>query len=81
MVEEVLVLLDLAKKWGFEISLEESQNLMGQVLDECVESAEKCWWGGGEEKPFHPNLITLAQKLGFNVEKFSKITDPTNSAS
>ena len=80
VVEEVLTLLDLAKKWGFEISLEESQNLMGEILDECVESVEKCWWGDVEEKPFHPNLITLAEKLGFNVEKFSKITGPGNSA-
>ena len=79
VVEEVLTLLDLAKKWDFEISLEESQNLMGQILDECVESAEKCWWGGGEGKPLHPNLITLAEKLGFNVERFSKITGPANS--
>ena len=62
-----------------EISVEEAQNLMGQILDECVESVEKCWWGNGEEKPSHPNLITLAEKLGFNVEKFSKITGSTNS--
>jgi alpha-amylase/alpha-mannosidase (GH57 family) len=80
VVEEVLTLLDLAKKWGFEISLEEAQNLMGEILDECVESVEKCWWGDVEEKPFHPNLITLAEKLGFNVERFSKITGPSNSA-
>jgi hypothetical protein len=73
-VEEVLTLLDLAKKWDLEISLEEAQNLMGQILNECVESVEKCWWGGGEGKPLHPNLITLAEKLGFNVERFSKIT-------
>jgi hypothetical protein len=71
----------LAKKWEFEISLEEAQNLMGQILDECVGGLEKCWWENGEEKPFHPNLITLAEKLGFNVERFSKITGPTNWAS
>jgi hypothetical protein len=53
---------------------------MGQILGECVESVEKCWWGEGGEEPFHPNLITLAEKLGFNVDKFSKITGPTNSA-
>jgi hypothetical protein len=70
----------LAKKWDFEISLEGAQNSMGRILEECVEGLEKCWWGGGEEKPFHPNLITLAEKLGFNVEKFSKITGPSNSA-
>jgi hypothetical protein len=80
VVEEVLILLDLAKKWDFEIPLEEAQNLMGQILDECVESVEKCWWADGEERPLHPNLITLAEKLGFNVERFSKITGPGNSA-
>ena len=53
---------------------------MGQILDECVEGAEKCWWGDGGEKPFHPNLIILAEKLGFNVENFSKITGPSGSA-
>ncbi len=37
LAEEVLTLLNLAKKWDFEISLEEAQNLMGQILDECVE--------------------------------------------
>ena len=53
---------------------------MGQILDECVESVEKCRWADGEEKPFHPNSITLAEKLGFNVERFSKITGPSNLA-
>jgi hypothetical protein len=73
--------IELAKKWGFEIFLEEAQNLVGQILEECAEGLEKCWWADGEEKPFHPNLITLAEKLGFNVERFSKIAGPTNSAS
>ena len=54
---------------------------MGQILEEYVAGLEKCWWGDGEEKPFHPNLITLAEKLGFNVEKFSKIARLNNSAS
>ncbi len=52
---------------------------MGRILDECVENVEKRWWGEGEQKPFHPSLITLAEKLGFNVERFSKITGPGNS--
>ena len=80
-IEEVITFLDLVKKWNLEISLEESQNLMGQILDECVGSLEKCWWENGTAKPFSPNLITLAEKLGFNVERFSKITGPTNPAS
>jgi len=75
-IEEVMTFLDLVKKLDFEISLEEAQNLMGQMLDECVGGLEKCWWGDGEEKPFHPSLITLAEKLGFNMEKFSKMISP-----
>jgi hypothetical protein len=53
---------------------------MGQILEECVEGLENCWWGGGEGKPLHPNLITLAEKLGFNVERYSKTTGPSNLA-
>jgi alpha-amylase/alpha-mannosidase (GH57 family) len=80
MAEEVLTLLDLAKRWEFEISLEEVQNLMSQILEECVGGLEKCWWENGTPKPFSSDLITLAEKLGFNVERFSKITGPSNSA-
>jgi hypothetical protein len=72
-IEELMRLLDSAKKWDFEVSLGEAQNIMGQILDECVEGLEKCWWGEGEQKQFHPSLITLAEKLDFNVEGFSKI--------
>ncbi len=72
--EEVMALLELAKKWEFEISLEEAQNLMGEILEECVGDLEKCWWENGTPKLFSPNLITLAEKLGFNVERYSKIT-------
>ena len=80
LIEEVTAFLDLAKKWGFEIFLEEAQNLMSEILEGCVGDLEKCWWEDGTPKLFSPNLITLAEKLGFNVEKFSKITGPGNSA-
>ena len=80
LAEEVLTLLDLAKEWEFEIPLGEAQNLMSQVLEECVGGLEQCWWENGTPKLFSPNLITLADKLGFNVERFSKITGPNNSA-
>jgi alpha-amylase/alpha-mannosidase (GH57 family) len=72
-VEEVMTLLDLSKKWSFELSLEEAQNLMKELLDECVGSLEKCWWGDGTPKPFSPNLINLAEKLGFNVDSFLRV--------
>jgi len=78
-IEEVMTFLDLTKKWDFEISLEEAQNLMGQILDECFGSLEKCWWENGTPKLFSPNLIALAEKLGFNVERFSKMISPTPS--
>ncbi len=78
-IEEIVTLLDLTKEWGFEISLEEAQNLLKEMLDKCVEDLEKCWWEGGEGKPFHPSLITLAEKLGFNVDKYSKMTGPSSS--
>ena len=73
-LEEVILLLDLAEKWGFELWKEEPQNLMGEMLDECVGGLEKCWWGeGAERRPFPPTLTILAEKLGFNAEKFSKM--------
>jgi len=65
--------------WNFEISLEEAQNLMKEMLDRCVDDLEKCWWEGGEGRPFHPNLITLAERLEFNMERYSKITGPDGS--
>jgi alpha-amylase/alpha-mannosidase (GH57 family) len=77
-IEEMITLLDLIKKWGFEISIEEAQNVIKEMLDECIEGLEKCWWEGGEGKPFRPNLITLAEKLGFNVDRYLKITGPGN---
>jgi len=54
---------------------------MSQILRECVGDLEKCWWENGTPKLFSPNLITLADSLGFNVERFSKIASPNNSAS
>jgi len=36
---------------------------------------EMSWWGWGPklERPFPSNLIRLAEKLGFNVDRFLKI--------
>ena len=36
VAEEIMALLNVAKKWGFEISLAEAQNAMGEILEECV---------------------------------------------
>jgi len=75
-IEELMILLDSAKKWDFVIPLEEAQNLMKETLNECVGGLEKGWWENGATRPFPSNLFTLAEKLGFNVERFSKITGP-----
>ena len=75
-IEEVMTLLDLTERWGFEISRGEAQDLMEEILDECVGGLEKCWWEDGTPKPFSHQLITLAEKLGFNVEKYLKISAP-----
>jgi alpha-amylase/alpha-mannosidase (GH57 family) len=79
LAEEILTLLNLANKWDVEMPLEEAQNSMGEILKKCVGDLEQCWWENGTPKLFSPNLITLAEKLGFNVERFSKITGPNNS--
>lgn len=78
-VTEVIELLDLAERWGFQLWKEEAQNLMEEILDECVGGLEKYWWGNGVGKPFPADLVILAEKLGFDVERFSKMID-TNIA-
>ena len=60
--------------------MEEAQNLMKEILDESIGGLEKYWWENGATRPFLSNLIALAEKLGFNVEKFLKITRSSNSA-
>ena len=75
-IDEIITLLDLANKWDFEISLEEAQNLTKEILNEYVGGLEKYWWGNGVAKPFPTNLITLAEKLGFNMGEYLKISTP-----
>jgi alpha-amylase/alpha-mannosidase (GH57 family) len=80
-VEKVIQLLDLAKRWGFELPKEEPQNSMGEILAECLGNLEECWWGDGvQRKTLPPQFITLAEKLGFNVEKLSKMVGSSISA-
>lgn len=72
-IEDMITFLHLIETWGFELSKEEAQNVMAEILDEWVEHLEESWWGDGSQKPFPANLITLAEKLGFNVNQFSKM--------
>lgn len=69
-VDEIVEFLDHTEKWGFNLRKEESQDIMGEILEEYVYDFEMDLWRGGAEKPFPPNLIRLAEKLGFNVERF-----------
>jgi alpha-amylase/alpha-mannosidase (GH57 family) len=78
-VEEVIRLLDMAEKWGFKLRKEEAQGLMDEMLKEYVWGLEKSWWGESAERPFPPNLILLAEKLDFNVERFLKMVNPAIS--
>jgi alpha-amylase/alpha-mannosidase (GH57 family) len=78
-IEAVILLLDQVEKWGLEISKEEAQDLMDELLRKYVGGLEESWWGEGREKPFSLKIISLAEKLGFNVERFSKMVRPTDS--
>jgi predicted solute-binding protein len=54
---------------------------MDEILKEYVWTLEKSWWGESVEKPFPLNLIILAEKLDFNVERFTKMIRPGISTS
>jgi hypothetical protein len=74
-IEELITLIERAEKWGFQLRIGEAQNIMSEMLDSCFGELEMGWWGwgSGAEKPIPPNLIPLAEKLGFNVDRFSKM--------
>ena len=72
-IEALILLLDQVERWGLEIPKEEVQDSMDEMLKEYVLGLEESWWGEGREKPFSLKIISLAEKLGFNVERFSKM--------
>jgi predicted DNA-binding transcriptional regulator len=78
-IDALSLLLDQVEKWGLEISKEEAQDLMDELLRKYVGGLEESWWGEGREKPFSLKIISLAEKLGFNMEKFSKIVGSATS--
>jgi alpha-amylase/alpha-mannosidase (GH57 family) len=78
-IEALILLLDQVERWGLDIPMEEIQDSMDELLKEYVGGLEKSWWGEGREKPFSLKLISLAEKLNFNVERFSKIVGPADS--
>ncbi|MGQ9646635.1 MAG: DUF3536 domain-containing protein [Thermodesulfobacteriota bacterium] len=74
-IVEVMLFLDQIEKWGLDVTKEEAQDAMDELLKEYVSGLEESWWGEGEGKRFSPKLISLAEKLGFNVERFSKVVN------
>ncbi len=64
-IEEIITLLDRVEKWGFEISKDEAQDLMDEILKEYVGGLRRV---GGEmavKSLFPRNLILLGRKVGF----------------
>jgi hypothetical protein len=78
-IESLSLLLDQVERWGLEIPKEEVQDSMDEILKEYLLGLEESWWGEGKGKPFSPPMISLAEKLGFNVERFSKMVGPADS--
>jgi hypothetical protein len=78
-IEALILLLDQVERWGLEIPKEEAQDLMDEMLKEYVLGLEESWWGEGRKKPFSLKIISLAEKLGFSVERFSKMVGPADS--
>jgi alpha-amylase/alpha-mannosidase (GH57 family) len=78
-IEALILLLDQLERWGLEIPKEEAQDLMDEMLRKYVGGLEESWWGEGKGKPFSPKLISLADRLDFNVERFSKMVGPGDS--
>ena len=72
-VKQVIDFMEKVETWGFELGKEEAQNLMSEMLNEYVLPFEESLWEGGAKKDFPPNLISLAEMLGFNVDRFSKM--------
>jgi hypothetical protein len=72
-IESLSLLLDQVERWGLEIPKEEVQDSMDEMLKEYLLGLEQSWWGEGKGKPFSPKLISLAERLDFNVDRFSKM--------
>jgi len=73
-LKELILLLNSAARWDFQVGKEDLQDLMGDILDACVKSLEESWWeNGAEGRRVPPDLATLAEKLGFNIDRFSKM--------
>lgn len=72
LIQEILALLDHSKRWGIALELLEAQDMMDEILMESIKSLEEALWSFGAPKPIPANLIPLAERLNFNIEKIAK---------
>jgi hypothetical protein len=72
-IDETILFLNCVERWGFELRKEEAQNRIHEILNSYAETIEKSWWEGGVAKPFPASLISLAERLGFNVDRLKKL--------
>ena len=76
LIGDAVELLRGAGRWGLEVSKEEAQDRMAEMLDDCLGGLEKYMWGKATRaKPFPADLIVLAEELGFNMDRFSKVKE------
>jgi hypothetical protein len=75
IAEEVILLLDSTEKFGFNLwkGREEAQNVMNEILVEYGWNLEKAWWGERILRPLPDRFDVLAERLGFNMDRFSKL--------
>lgn len=72
LIQEILALLDHSKRWGMALDLLEAQDMMDEILIESIKTLEETLWSFGAPKPIPANLIPLAERLNFNLEKITK---------
>ena len=77
IAEEVILLLDSTEKFGFNLwkGREEAQNVMNEILVEYGWNLVKAWWGEGILRPLPDRFDVLAERLGFNMDRFLKKRD------
>ena len=76
-IDGIVLFLNFAGRGGFELREEEVQDRVHEMLGSCAETVEKSWWGGGVARSFPASLISLAERLGFNVDRFRKLIVPS----
>ena len=75
MIEEMILLLDLADKWDLEFSKVEAQDAMHDILEGTLGRKKEGFWKEGEIGKILGLLLTLAEKLKFDKVQLEKMAD------